>query len=45
MAREAGLDCDYLAVTDLGLAKDSAAADGKNFDLVVAAAREILTKS
>ena len=45
LAREAGLDCDYLAVTDLGLAKGSAAADGKNFDLVVAAAREILTKS
>lgn len=45
LAREAGLDCDHLVVTDLGLAKGSAAADGKNFDLVVAAARELLNKS
>lgn len=42
LAREAGLTFDSLVVTDLGLAKGSAAADGKNFDLVAAAARELL---
>jgi uncharacterized metal-binding protein len=44
LAREAGLDCDHLVVTELGLVKGSAPADGKNFDLVVAAARELLEK-
>ena len=44
LAREAGLDCDHLVVTELGLAKGSAPADGKNFDLVVAAARKLLNK-
>ncbi|OPZ60999.1 MAG: DGC domain protein [Deltaproteobacteria bacterium ADurb.Bin510] len=43
LAREAGLDCDHLVVTDLGLVKGSAPADGKNMDLVAAKARELLS--
>ena len=43
IAEQAGLSFEHLTVTDLGLVKGSAPADGKNMDLVAAKARELLS--
>jgi len=42
-AEQAGLSFEHLTVTDLGLVKGSAPADGQNLDLVAAKARELLS--
>ena len=43
LAEQAGLSFEHLTVTDLGLVKGSAPADGQNLDLVAAKARELLS--